>query len=377
MQRFYFDHNATTPVDKALLDVLVPVMVEDFGNASSIHYEGQRGRRRLDEARRQTAAFLHADPKEIVFTSGGTEADNLAIFGIVRASKRETRHVITTAIEHPAVLNACAQLEREGVEVTYIRPDSRGVVDPGDVRAAIRPDTVLISVMHVNNEVGTIQPLDDISVIGRRAGIPVHSDGVQAAGRIDCRSADLYSISAHKMYGPKGSGALFVRKGLDLQPLLHGGAHEQRRRAGTENVPGAVALGWCCSHPASDQTALRDRLEAAVLDRVPGVRINGGGAPRVGNTTNFSFEAIRAEAMVIALDLKGFSVSTGSACSSGAVEASHVLTAMGLSAEDARSSIRVSLGKSNTEEQVDALAVAIGEAAEHLRRLSPVSLAHA
>jgi cysteine desulfurase len=376
VQRFYFDHNATTPVAPPVLDAFVQALTGDFGNASSIHQAGQQARARLDQARADISAFLGATPKELVFTSGGTEADNLAVLGAVR---HRPGHVITTAIEHPAVLHACRQLE----DVTYVRPDSRGVVDPGDVRQALRPDTVLISVMHANNELGTIQPLAEIAAIAREAGVLIHSDGVQAAGRILVDVAqlgvDLYSISAHKMYAPKGTGALFVRRGVDLHPLLFGGRHEQGRRAGTENVGGAVALAAACRlDPESERlAALRDRLEAAVLDRVPNVAVNGAGAPRIPNTTNLRLTGIGAEAMVIALDLKGFAVSTGSACSSGSVEPSPVLIAIGLTPAEARASVRISLGRSNDEAQVDALVDAIAEAASHLRRLSPTYAVHA
>jgi cysteine desulfurase len=377
VQRSYFDHNATTPVTQEVLEALMPVLAEDFGNASSIHQDGQRARQRLDVARRNMAALLGARDREIVFTSGGTESDNLAIFGVARG-----RHVVTTAIEHPAVLNACSQLE-----ATFVRPDSRGVVDPDDIRRAIRPDTALVSVVHVNNEIGTVQPITEIARVARDAGVAFHSDGVQAAGRIpidvNALGVDLYSISAHKMYAPKGAGALFVRKGIALEPLLYGGRHEQQRRAGTENVPGCHALGVACKAAARDLATesarlaeLRARLESRLLREVPDIRIVGADALRVPNTTNLLFDGIGGEAMVIALDIRGFAVSSGSACSSGAVEPSHVLLALGLTPEEARSSVRISLGRSNTAEQVDALVGAIAEAAAHLRRLSPTYAAH-
>jgi cysteine desulfurase len=385
VQRFYFDHNATTPVAPELLAILLPLLAEDFGNASSIHHYGQQARARLDQARRQTAALLGADAKEIVFTSGGTESDNLALFGVLRGRPDGPKHIVTSAIEHPAVLNACARLEREGVEVTYLSPSPEGLIDPDAVRRALRPHTLLISVMHVNNELGTVQPLADIARVAREAGVPVHSDGVQASGRIPVNvrelGVDLYSISAHKMYAPKGAGALYVRKDLALQPLQYGGRHEAQRRAGTENVPGCAALGWACENAPLDDmprlAALRDRLESAVVARIPGVSVNGAGAPRAANTSNLRFDGIGGEAMVIALDLRGFAVSSGSACSSGAVEPSHVLLAIGLTKEQARSSVRISLGRSNTVEQVDGLVEAIAESVAHLRRLSPSVLAHA
>ncbi|MDP2997480.1 MAG: cysteine desulfurase family protein [Bryobacterales bacterium] len=371
MDRFYFDHNATTPVSPEVLEALSGVLGEVYGNASSIHHYGQAAKQRLEQARREVAALLNADAGEIVFVSGGTEADNLAVLGVVRASGKPRKHVVTTAIEHPAVLNACAQLEREGVEVSYAAPDQ--------VLRAIRPETVLVSVMHANNELGTLQPVAEIARIARQAGVLMHSDGVQAAGRIgvDVKAlgVDLYSISGHKMYAPKGIGALYVRKGVELAPLMYGGHHERGLRAGTENVPGAVGLGraaaWARENPATGLAALRDRLERGILERVPDTAVNGTGAPRVPNTTNIRFDGIDGEAMAIALDLRGFAVSGGAACSSGAVEPSHVLTAIGLTKEQARSSLRFSLGRGNDQSQVDALIEAVAAAAAHLRRLSP------
>jgi cysteine desulfurase len=380
VQRYYFDHNATTPVSPEVLETLVPALREVFGNASSIHHYGQLAKQGLEKARRHVAALLACDPREIVFLSGGTEANNLAIFGTVRGSGG-SRHVITTQIEHPAVLNPCAQLEREGVAVTYVPVGSDGVVDPEDVRRALRSDTALISVMHANNEIGTIQPIEAIARIAREASVPLHVDGVQAAGKIPTPApslgADLYSMSGHKLYAPKGVGALYVRKGAKLNPILFGGHHERDRRPGTENVPGAIALARAAVEGMEDLPGemarlaeLRKRLEQGILATVPGCGVNGGG-PRLPNTTNIYFDGFEGEAMVISLDLKGFAVSSGSACSSGAVEPSHVLLALGLSRERAKSSIRFSLGRSNTHEQVDALIDAVAESAAHLRRLSP------
>ena len=379
MDRFYFDHNATTPVSPEVLEAVSGALAEVYGNASSIHHYGQAAKRKLEQARREVAALLNADPGEIVFVSGGTEADNLAVLGAARAAGKPRKHVVTTAIEHPAVLNACAQLEREGVEVTYAAPDAKGVVGPDGVRRALRPETVLVSVMHANNELGTLQPVAEIARIAREAGVLMHSDGVQAAGRIpvDVRAlgVDLYSISGHKMYAPKGTGALYVRKGVGLAPLLYGGHHERDLRAGTENVPGAVALGraaaWARENLATGLAALRDRLERGILERVPDTAVNGAGAPRIPNTTNIRFDGIDGEAMAIALDLRGFAVSGGAACSSGAAEPSHVLTAIGLTKEQAHSSLRFSLGRQNDQSQVDALIEAVAGAAAHLRRLSP------
>jgi len=388
VQRFYFDHNATTPVSPAVLEVVVPALLEVYGNASSIHQHGQNARQKLEIARRQVAALIHADPRDLVFLSGGTEADNLAILGTVRSHPASKKHVVTTTIEHPAVLNPCRQLECEGVEVSYVPVGSDGVVDPADIQHALRPETVLISVMHANNELGAVQPIRDIAAIAREAGILVHVDGVQAAGKIpvDVKElgVDLYSISGHKLYAPKGIGALYVKHGTRLAPIQFGGRHERERRPGTENVPGAIAFGqaaYCALDALENETerlsVLRDRLEAGILDRVPATGINGGRSPRTPNTTNIFFDGLEGEAMVISLDLKGFAVSSGSACSSGTVAPSHVLLAIGLSRERARASLRFSLGYSNTEEQVDALIDAVAESAAQLRKLSPTYTASA
>ncbi len=382
MNRFYFDHNATTPVSPHVLEVYSRALAELPGNASSVHHFGQCARRALDEARAQAAAALGCEPGEVVFTSGGTEADNMALFGVARAAAKRHPHIVTSPVEHPAVLTACAQLEKEGASVTYLPVDGNGLVDPGDVRRALRPETVLISIMHANNETGVIQPVEEIARIARECGIPFHSDGVQAAGKIPvCTECSLYSVSGHKIFAPKGLGALVVRHGVRIAPLLYGGRQERARRAGTENVPGAVALAAALSStsPAAwDRTAaLRNQLEASILDCLPGAQINGGGAPRLPNTSNIRIPGLSAEALVIALDLEGIAISTGSACSSGALEPSHVLKAMGLPAGDARSSVRISLGPSNTEEQVAALAGAVVRIAQRLRRAAPAWSIHA
>ena len=381
--RVYLDHNATTPVLPAVLEAMTTVFRDDFGNASSVHAFGQAAKRRLEEARRQVAHALGAQPNEIVFTSGGTEADNLAILGLVRYDTRPVKHVITSAIEHPAVLETCAQLEREGVEVTRVPVNSQGLVDPDDVRRALRRETVLITIMHANNELGTIQPIAEIARLARESGVWMHSDGVQALGKtpvdVNELGVDLYSISAHKIYGPKGVGALFVRQGVPLGRIQFGGHHERDRRPGTENVPGAVGLAAAISLMQSDfeqETArlarLRDRLEQGILERIPNVSVNGRGAPRVPNTSNICFRGVDGEALLIALDLAGFAVSSGSACSSGASEPSHVLTAIGLDRKDARASLRFSLGRLNTEDQIEALIEAVAEAVARLRALAPV-----
>ncbi len=382
MRSFYFDHNATTPVCQEVLDAVVPVMLEVYGNASSIHRYGQAAKQKLDFARREVADLLGCHPAEVVFVSGGTEADNQAILGSVRLGGSDGRHVITSTIEHPAVLSACTQLEREGASVTRVRVGSSGVVDPDEVRRALRPETALITVMHANNELGTIQPIQEISAIAREAGVTFHSDGVQAAGKVTCRvqelGVDLYSLSGHKMYAPKGVGVLYVRKGVELQPVLYGGHHERDRRPGTENVPGAVGMGRAAALAAARQSqealhlaALRDRFERGVLDRVPGARVNCSASPRVPNTSNICFAGLEGEPLLIALDLKGFAVSSGAACSSGAVKPSHVLTAIGMRKEEARSCLRFSLGRSNDAGQIDALMDAVVASAAHLQRLAP------
>ncbi len=381
--RAYFDHNATTPVAPEVLEAMKEVLCEDFGNPSSVHAFGQAAKKRLEEARRCVATILGAQPAEIVFTSGGTEADNLAILGVVRQDRRSVKHVITTVIEHPAVLESCAQLEREGVAVTRVPVDSRGVVEPDQIRRALRPETVLISVMHVNNEIGTVQPLADISRLAREAGVLLHSDGVQALGKIPVNvvrlGVDLYSISAHKIYGPKGAGALYVRRDVPLGRVLFGGHQERDRRPGTENLAGAVGLAVAARLAAGALAsempwiqALRDRLESGILERVPQVKVNGAGADRVGNVSNLCFQGVDGEALLIALDLAGFAASGGAACSSGAAEPSHVLRAMGLSREEARSSLRLSLGRLNTAAQVERLIEFLAEKVARSRTLAPV-----
>jgi cysteine desulfurase len=381
---YYFDHNATTPLSEEVLACLTRVQRECYGNPSSIHTAGQRARQAVEQARAQVARWLHAEPGEVVFTSGGTESDNLAIFGIVRRNGGAAgKHVITTTIEHPAVLGACAQLEREGARVTRVRVGSAGVVEAEDVRQAVRPETALITVMHANNETGAVQPIEAIAEIAHEAGVPLHSDGVQAAGRLAvdvwALGVDLYSLSGHKLNAPKGVGVLAVRNGVSLEAVQHGGRHERERRAGTENVPGIAALGsaagWLVEHRAEEARRLgflRDRLETGIIENVPGTRVNAASAPRTPNTTNVLFAGVAGEALTIALDLAGFQVSTGAACSSGAVEPSHVLTAMGLDAAEARSSIRFSLGRTSDEAQVDALIEAVRSAVARLRRTARV-----
>jgi len=405
--RVYLDFNATTPVESAVLDAMLPYFGAAFANPSSIHGPGQHARAAVETAREQVAALIGAKPQEIIFTSGGTESDNHAIFGMVRpvaqpflpalrdeglALSREgsvprnkaaaTPHVITTTIEHEAVLNACQALEKQGVAVTYLPVDGGGLVNPAAVRAAIRPQTVLISIMHANNELGTVQPLGKIGRIAAEADIRFHTDAVQSAGKIpinvDMLGVDLLSLSAHKIYGPKGVGALYVRTGTRIQQLLYGGHHQRGFRPGTENVAGIVGFGKAAEIARESLAAdakrvgdLRDTLERELLARIPDCTVKASGAPRTPNTTNLTFAGIEGEALLIALDLKGLAVSTGAACSSGAVEPSHVLTAIGLSADQARASLRFSLGRHTTAAEIDFALETVPAAVAQLRALSP------
>lgn len=370
--RGYFDHNSTTPLSAPVLAAMLPVYADVFGNASSIHTFGQSARRHLENARRQVAQLIDALPEEIVFTSGGTESNNLALFGILGDTPA---HLITSAIEHPAVLNVAQELQRLGHGLTIVPVDSAARVDPDDIRRAIRPNTRVISLMAINNETGTVQPIAEVGRIAREHNVLFHCDAVQAPGRISIDVSnwrvDLLSLSAHKLHGPKGIGALYVRKGTALRKCSFGGHHERDRRPGTENVPAAVGFGAACANSTLIDPALRDHLENTILAKVPDAHINGDRVHRAPNTTNIRFPGIEGESLVIALDLKGFAVSSGAACSSGAVEPSHVLLALGLSAQDARSAIRFSLGASNTKEQIDALAQAVSESVARLRKLSP------
>jgi cysteine desulfurase len=385
MHRVYMDANATTPLLPEVMEAMRPYWMEHFGNASSIHQQGQRARSAVDHARGTLAEFLGCDAAEVVFTSGGTEGDNTALFGLLHPGD----HLITTSIEHSAVLAAADRLAHHGVETTKIGPLPNGLIDPMDILRAIRPETRLISVMLANNETGVIQPVEEIGRIAAQTGVFFHIDAVQGAGKIpiDVRKIGCHvlTISGHKMYAPKGIGAMFVRRGTPLDPMLVGGSHERRRRAGTENVPSIVALGKAAeiamhgleSGAMYRVAGLRDKLENGILARIPGAGVNGAGldgkiAPRAANTTNIWFDHLEGEALVISLDLKGLAVSGGSACHSGATEPSHVLMAMGLDKARARASLRFSLLKTATEADIDYALEVVLAAVERLRELAPV-----
>ena len=380
MHRVYLDNNATTPVLPEVFDAMKPFYLEQFGNASSIHHFGQQARAAVEKARASVAALLNSRPAEIVFTSGGTEGDNTGIFGLVQRGD----HVITSTIEHSAVLNTCKRLEQIGCEVTFVPVNDQSLVDPEDVRKALRSNTRLISVMMANNETGVVQPVEEIGRIAQEADVFFHTDAVQAAGKIPIDvqkiGCDVLTISGHKIHAPQGTGAIYVKKGTLIQPLIYGGSHERQRRAGTENLPGIVGLGkaaelartWLQSGGPAEMAGMRDRLQRAVLAEVEDAGVNGMNAPRVPNTTNLWFDFIEGEALVIALDLKGLAVSSGAACSSGAIEPSHVLLAMGLPHERARASVRISLGKQTTVEDTDFAMQVIPETVARLREISPL-----
>ena len=405
MNRVYIDYNATTPVDPEVLDAMLPYFSADFANASSIHTPGQRARSAVETAREQVAALIGAKPQEIIFTSGGTESDNHAIFGMVNPALSQDSatphdnvgaqhaapltpgrvprpHIITATIEHEAVLNACQAAEKQGVSVAYLAVNQEGLVDPESVERAIRPETVLITIMHANNELGTIQPLEKIGRIANERKVYFHTDAVQSVGKfpvdVNALNVDLLSLSGHKLYAPKGIGALYVRTGTRINQLLHGGHHQRGFRPGTENVAGIVGLGKAAEIAQRDfairadrLASLRRKLEEGLLARIPDVRVNASNAPRVPNTANILFAGIEGEALVIALDLKGLACSVGAACSSGAVEPSHVLTAIGLTQEEAKSSLRFSLGRYTTGAEIDFALEVIPAAVAQLRALSP------
>jgi cysteine desulfurase len=384
-RRVYLDHSATTPVDPRVANAMAQAVVETFGNASSVHGFGQQARAAIDRARREVAALIGAKQNEIVFTSGGTEANNLAIRGLCEASSAHGRHVITSAIEHPSVSGVCTELEKHGWEISRLPVYANGIVRVDDVARALRPDTVLITIMLANNEIGTIQPISEIgSLVREKKQLWFHTDAVQAAGRlplnVDELGCDLLTMSAHKLYAPKGIGALYVRRGVRLHGQNVGGHQERERRAGTENVPGIIAFGEAAKLAREELTsrsqhdrALRDRFESLVSERISDVVMNGDREQRLAHLTNISFRFIEGEGLLINLDLEGVAVSTGSACSSGTLEPSPVIRALGVDDELARGSIRFSFGKDNTEADVDYAVEALAHAVERLRLLSPLN----
>jgi cysteine desulfurase len=380
--RIYFDHNATTPVDPAVAETIARVMTDEYGNASSVHHFGQRAKAVLDDARSSVAALLGAEPSEIVFTSGGTESDNFALRGVAEALEPTgRRHLIASSIEHEAVLVTLRALARRGWRTTLLSVDASGILRPEALAEALTDDTAIVSVMHANNEIGTIQPVAELARLAHARGALFHTDAVQSIGKVPVNvralGVDLLSLSAHKFNGPKGAGALWIKRGARVTAILTGGKHERSRRAGTENVPAIAGLGVAARLAAKKVTtdapriaALRNRLEDAILERVPGTVLNGDREPRVPNTTNISFEAVEAESLLIALDLEGVAVSTGSACSSGTLEPSHVLRAMGLPAPRTQNSIRLSLGAGNTDAEVDFVVSKLPGIVDKLRSLT-------
>lgn len=384
MRKVYFDHSATTRVLPEVFEAMTPYFLEKFGNASSIHAFGREAKTAMEEARTKVAALLNADPKEIIFTSSGTEADNLAIKGVAMFKGRSKGHIITSKIEHSAVLEPCDFLKRFGFEVTELPVSSEGLVDPGDVERAIRPDTVLITIMAANNEVGTVQPIRDIGRIAQSKDIPFHTDGVQAVAKIPvdvkADNIDMLSLSAHKFHGPKGVGALYVKKGTSIEAIIHGGGHERGLRSSTENIPGIVGLGKAAEIAKRDMEsstsrmrALRDRMIKSVPELVPRSYVNGHKTKRLPNNASFRFDFIEGEGLALQLDMNGIAASTGSACSTGSLEPSHVLLAMGLTHEQAHGSLRITLGRENTEEEVGYFLEVIPVVVSKLREISPFS----
>jgi len=383
LRKVYLDHSATTPVRSEVAELVLRYMTDTFGNPSSVHGFGREARKGVEEARERVASLINADPREIVFTSGGTEADNLAIKGVALANRKKGRHIITSAIEHHAVLHTCEFLEKEGYEVTVLGVDSAGLVSPDDLKAALRDDTILVSIMMANNEMGAIQPIKELAAIARERGVYFHTDAVQAVGQVKVDveelGVDLLSLSAHKIYGPKGVGALYVRRGTKIKPIAHGGGHERRMRAGTENVPGIVGLGLAAKLAQEELEdrrrhllKLRDKLIEGILDRVEDVRLNGPREERLPNNVNISFAYVEGESILLNLDLQGIAASSGSACTSGSLEPSHVLLAMGISHELAHGSVRMSLGTGNSEEDIDYVLEVLPSIIERLRSMSPL-----
>jgi len=382
-RKIYLDHNATTPVHPEVLEAVLPFYKDGFGNASSIHSFGREAKVALEESREKVAKFLNADPLEIYFTSGGTESDNLAVKGVAWANKKKGNHIITSQIEHHAVLESCKFLEKEGYEITYLPVDKYGLVDHDELKKSIKKETVLVSIMHANNEMGTIQPIAELAGLAKEKGVYFHTDAVQSTGKmkIDVNelNVDMLSLSAHKFYGPKGVGALYIRRGVRLTPLAHGGHHEKSRRAGTENVPGIVGLAKALEIAHSDMQEEERRLKSLtetffkrVTERIPDVFMNGHPVLRIPNTMNVSFKGVEGESIILNLDLKGIGVASGSACTSGSLEPSHVLSAMRVPGDLAQSSLRFSFGRSNTIDDVNYVVEVLPEIISKLRAMSPI-----
>ena len=379
----YMDHSATSPVDPEVFEAMKPYFVDNFGNASTLYSLGRDARKAMEAAREQVASLIGAKPEEVIFTSGGTESDNIAIKGTAYRLKNKGNHIITSAIEHPAVRETCKYLEKNGFEVTYLPVYEEGIVRVSDLEDAITDKTILITIMHANNEIGTIQPIAEIGKIARENKIYFHTDAVQTVGKIPVNveemNVDMLSLSAHKVYGPKGIGALYVKKGVRLEPIIHGGGHEKGLRPGTENVSGIVGLGKACELAEKNLlddskyiTNLRDRLIDGIRDSVEQSYLDGHRTKRLPNNVNLRFTGIEGESLVLHLDSKGVAASTGSACSSKSLEPSHVLLALGLEHVEAHGSLRLTLGKENTEEEVDYVITAVKEVVETLRKLSPL-----
>ena len=383
MNNIYLDHNATTPVHDEVFEAMIPFLKERWGNPSSIHWAGRNEKTAMTEAREKVAEFLNCTPAEIIFTSSGTEGDNHAIKGIAYSKRKKGNHIITTTVEHPAILNTCKFMEKQGFEVTYLGVDEMGLIDLKELEEAITEKTILITIMYANNETGVIFPVKEIAALAKSKKVTFHTDAVQAAGKLELDvkdlGVDLLTVSGHKLYGPKGVGALFVKRGVRLTPLIHGGHHERNRRGGTENVAGIVGFAKACEVAMRDMDEerahlkkLRDRLEDGLLETVPYTKLNGDKEHRIPNTTNISFEFIEGEGLLLSLDMLGVATSSGSACTSGSLEPSHVLLAMGLSHEMSHGSVRFSLGRSNTEADIDLILKEMPPIVERMRSMSPM-----
>lgn len=383
MRKVYMDHSATTPVDPSIAQAMADAMVNTFGNPSSIHAFGREAKKALEEARERVAKAIGAEPQEIIFTSGGTEADNMAILGVVSANCKKGTHIITSQIEHHAVLDTCKHLEKNGYTVTYLPVDEHGRVRIEDVKKAITKNTILITIMHANNEVGSVQPIAEIGALAKEKGVLFHVDAVQSMGKIpvDVKelNCDLLSVSAHKIYGPKGVGCLYIRRGAKITPITHGGSQERKRRAGTENLTGIIGFGLAMEKAANELDAeshrlviLRDKLIKGLMEKIPHVKLNGHPSERLPHHVNVSFLFIEGESLLLMLDMKGIAGSSGSACTSGSLDPSHVLLAMGLDHETAHGSLRLTLGKMNTEEDVDYVLQELPPIVERLRSMSPL-----